>query len=401
MNGVLTKEDILEYMGRSSSKKLSISPLLERTQIDNSSVDLRIGQHILVPRSSKLGAVDVVALAFDELSETQMVDCYARVRLTMGNYFTLHSGEQAYISTLEYIGMPDDLQGDVTLRHTFSSAPIMANVAKIKPGFRGVVTLSIINNAPFAIYLYPGMRFAQMELRTLTRSVELSRRSRFLTQTAPPPVQLHKDEDLLRLGPAIEPIIIGIVSTLAAGRTTAITYLQEHHGFAVFRLSDTLKNEALKRGIGTSRRELQDLGNSLREIRGNGFLAQQLRNSPKWLNTRHPYVIVDGFKHPAEVDEFKKQQRFKLIGIDALEAERMRRTFARRRVGEPTNEEQFRELDQIDLGVIGSSNNSRQQVGSILSGLADRDIIMNDGSTDDLNMALDRLVVRIKQLNDW
>ncbi len=72
------------------------------------------------------------------------------------------SKEQVLLSTLEYIEVPDDVAGFVELRSTWARHGLSMPPTIIDAGFKGTITLEVINNAPYAIKLRPGQRFAHV-----------------------------------------------------------------------------------------------------------------------------------------------------------------------------------------------------------------------------------------------
>lgn len=206
--------------------------------------------------------------------------------------------------------------------------------------------------------------------------------------TKPLSTRLYEDTDLSYLGPTIEPFIIGLASTIAAGRTTAVSHLVYMRGFMRFSLADVLRSEAMTRGIAAHRDELQRLGTDLRQLHGPAYLAEKLRTDLKWLSSKSPLVIVDGFRNEAEVWEFRKQKRFKLLAIDAPEEVRWERVRRRRRQGDPETYEDFQYRDQVDRGLSGDPHG--QQLERLLA-IADR-VIMNNGTKEAFLAQVDKVV---------
>ncbi len=72
------------------------------------------------------------------------------------------SKEQVLLSTQEYIEVPDDVAGFVELRSTWARHGLSMPPTIIDAGFKGTITLEVINNAPYAIKLRPKQRFAHV-----------------------------------------------------------------------------------------------------------------------------------------------------------------------------------------------------------------------------------------------
>lgn len=392
LSGVPTRKEIFDYLGvaRPIDQRLFISPLLDKDQVGDTSIDLRLGHRFSAPKSSRMGVLDILELHNE--GEGSLYGNYGESRVPFGQYFTLHPRNSVEVGTLEYLGIPSDLEGTVTLRASFSSIPILVNTAQVHPGHRGIISLTLTSNANFSVKLYPGMRFAELQLRYVATPVDTYRTSRYHFMTKPLPTELYKDKDLEYLGPINEPLIIGVVSTIAAGRTTAINHLMERYGFAWFSLGDVLKYEAIKQGIPTLRPSLQDFGNKMREVHGDNYLASKLKTSSKWQMNKNSLVIVDSFKHLAEVDEFRKQKRFTLLGIDAPQLIRWERVKSRRRQGDPTRYEDFAEQDTLDQGTSSLTYHS-QETNRILEKADFR--LSNNGNVSEFISKLDEIVAKI------
>jgi dCTP deaminase len=388
---ILTKEDILEYLEptRAIDDRLFISPLLEREQLGDTSIDLRLGHHFLISTPSRLGVLDLVDLHHQGAAVLR--DNYSEVRVPYGQYFTLHPGSSVQVGTLEYLGIPVSLQGIVTLRASVSDIPILANAAQVHPGHRGVITLTLTSNAEFPIRLYPGVRTAELRLHHVRTPIDTPTPSRYHHMTRPLPTKLHEDRDLEYIGPSVEPIIVGIASTIAAGRTTAVNHLVETHGFAWFSLANILKSDAIRCGIPTHRSRLQEHGTHLRETHGDSYLAFKLRTGRDWLANSSAMVVVDGFKSIAEVEEFRKQKWFHLLVIDAPEELRWDRVRARRRQGDPITRDTFLQQDATDRGLDGGPHS--QQVDQLVR-LADR-LIVNDGTVSEFLGQIDDFAMSV------
>lgn len=388
--GMLTSHDILECMARPIEKRLFISPILDQAQIGDTSVDLRLGHRFLLPDTTKLGVREYQQWLPEDLSALGLK--YREVYVPYGGVFTLHPGQSALIGTLEYVGMPIDIEAQVLGRSSVSRLPLLTNTATIHPGFRGVITLALTNMAAKPESLWPGMRVAQMQLHFVSKPVQPQRRSRYDMAIGPAPSQLELDSDRPYFTSTVEPIIIGLVSTIGAGRTTTLAYLSERHGFKTFSLAETIKHGAIRRGLLTQRSNLQTLGNTLRETRGTGYLAEVMRSSRTWLETKEPYVVVDGFKHKDEVKEFRKQRHFALLSIDAPIDIRWQRTQELRRTRDPQSFDEFQALDSIDRG-LDEPHPHAQQVDRVIQ-LADHSI-SNDGTMDEFHHELNVVVQSI------
>lgn len=144
-----------------------------------------------------------------------------------------------------------------------------------------------------------------------------------------------------------ENMIIGLTGPMGSGKTTIVDALKKQ-GFEHITLSDSVREEAKKRGLPSERTTLQNIGQSLREQFGAGVLAKKAlenimkRNGEKW--------IVDGIRNPAEIDELKKHGNFVLIANTVPEDVIIKRILSRKRSIDTLNEEAIRTKLKREMG---------------------------------------------------
>jgi dCTP deaminase len=142
-----------DIKGLLSSKRLKIEPL-GKDAIRENGVDFRLVDEIAHHRRHPDGFV------MDPSNEKHTALTYNveknRKRLI------IYPHEQVLMSTVETIGMPDDLVGFVELRSTWARHGLSLPPTIIDAGFYGTITLEVINNAPYKILLRPGQRFAHI-----------------------------------------------------------------------------------------------------------------------------------------------------------------------------------------------------------------------------------------------
>lgn len=142
--------------------------------------------------------------------------------------------------------------------------------------------------------------------------------------------------------------VIGITGTFGSGKSTAAAFL-ESLGFEKLTLSSFLELEAKKRKAKKiTRRLLQDIGNEWREKYGKGVLAKIAIESIK--DSGNKKYVIDGIRNTGEIEAFKKETDFTLIGIIAdrnVRFERLKKLKRR----EDLTPELFFKLDCRDLGL--------------------------------------------------
>ncbi len=147
--------------------RIVIDPL-DESLIQPSSVDVRISNLFRVFRNHTRGVIDVK----DDLTElTELVEIDAA---DTGASFMLHPGEFVLGSTLERIGVPDDLVGRVEGKSSLGRLGLLihSTAGFIDAGFDGHITLELANVASLPITLYPGMKIGQVSFMQMTTPAE-------------------------------------------------------------------------------------------------------------------------------------------------------------------------------------------------------------------------------------
>ncbi|MCL4383448.1 MAG: dCTP deaminase [Candidatus Marsarchaeota archaeon] len=96
--------------------------------------------------------------------------------------FIINPNQQVLLSTLEYLELPEDLVGLVELRSTWARHGFSLPPTIIDAGFKGTITLEVINNAPFKILLRPKYRFAHVIFIKTNNKVSNTYKGTYLNQ---------------------------------------------------------------------------------------------------------------------------------------------------------------------------------------------------------------------------
>jgi len=192
-------------------------------------------------------------------------------------------------------------------------------------------------------------------------------------------------------------MIIGLTGTKASGKGVVAEILKKKD-FAYFSLSDRVREEAVSRGLTDYKvKDLQDIGNELREKYGGGVLVRKtLELVKKQGNERKEGkdMIIDGIRNIYEVEELKKQEYFGyfgyfiLIAVDAPREVRFERLVERGRKSDPKTYEEFLEMDKRDLG--NKEIESGQQVKKCIEAANYK--IQNDNTLEDLEKKIDEIL---------
>lgn len=180
------------------SKKLVITPLLDRErQLDRGAIDLRLGTEFLMLRrfqSAGLHPGREEQSLFDAMHE--------RVIVPVGDELWLHPRQFVLAATLEYLGLPDDISACVVGRSSWGRLGLLvATAVFVHPGFRGCLTLELVNEGEAPIRLSPGMRIAQLTLAQLDCPApreDEEEPEKYLAPVGPQPSQLAAEADEFR-----------------------------------------------------------------------------------------------------------------------------------------------------------------------------------------------------------
>jgi dCTP deaminase len=148
----------------SNDHRLYVTPLLDREkQIGRGAIDLRLGTEFLLLRRTRHPGLDPSELTQEDLEEMQ-----ERVVVPFGGELWLHPRHFILAATLEYLGLPDDLSACVVGRSSWGRLGLLvATAVFVHPGFRGCLTLELVNEGDAPIRLTPGARIAQLEIHRL------------------------------------------------------------------------------------------------------------------------------------------------------------------------------------------------------------------------------------------
>jgi len=164
---VLNRSEIIEYMEKPDiEERLIITPILDPEEsIDICSIDIRLGNEFIVMRKQSFPNLD---LADQKELEINIGKYQEEIRKNFHEQFVLHPHQLIIGSTFEYIKMPIDLMCHVVGKSTWGRMGlIIATATKVDPGFRGCVTLEIINEGEIPIILYPGLPIGQIVLNRI------------------------------------------------------------------------------------------------------------------------------------------------------------------------------------------------------------------------------------------
>ena len=165
----LTPKEIRFYMEEKNIKKrLIITPLLDsKKSIDPCSVDVRLGAEFIIFKKQSFPILDIAER--EEKIKEIIEKSQERVIKKYGEQFILHPHQFVIGGTLEYIQLPQCLMCYVIGKSTWGRMGlIIATATKVDPGFKGCITLEIINQGEVPLILYPGIAIAQLVFHKTT-----------------------------------------------------------------------------------------------------------------------------------------------------------------------------------------------------------------------------------------
>jgi len=142
---------------------LKIDPLLEKEkQIGEASIDIRLGTVFLFFRKEYLPYIDP-SLPLNLSAESYYFK-------KPGEYIVIHPNDFVLGTSLEYISLPNNILACVEGRSSWGRLGLfIATATTINPGYKGMITLELVNSGTIPIHLYPGARIAQLVLNYTDR----------------------------------------------------------------------------------------------------------------------------------------------------------------------------------------------------------------------------------------
>ena len=164
--------------------RIIIEPL-DETCIQPSSIDVKVGNLFRVFRNHTAGIIDV---------KQDLEDLTELVTIAEDGVFMLHPGEFVLGSTLERIGVPDNLVARIEGKSSLGRLGLLihSTAGFIDAGFDGHVTLELSNVASLPITIYPNMKIGQVSFVQMTTAADKpygsgARGSKYQGQRGPTP----------------------------------------------------------------------------------------------------------------------------------------------------------------------------------------------------------------------
>lgn len=189
---ILNDEKIKEYL---KSGKIIITPGPKNIQIQPASVDLRLSDELVVMKTSPLP----YDTANNDKNTTSTEDMYHTRKFSNDDPLILKPREFVLTQTLEYVEIPDDLLGRVEGRSSLGRLGVAVHITAgfIDPGFKGNITLEMVNLGHVPIVLYPNQRVCQIVFEELNAPAKVPYgvrgRNKYQGQKSPQPSRIFED----------------------------------------------------------------------------------------------------------------------------------------------------------------------------------------------------------------
>jgi dCTP deaminase len=182
-------EDVI--LNRSIGERLVVMPLLDRSQIGEASLDVRLGTRFHILRRTQESGLDPRTAAQSSVERGQ-----DEVVAAIGEPLWLHPGQFMLGATLEYFRFPRDLAADVVGRSSWGRLGLLvATAVMVQPGYRGTLTLELVNHGDGPIALYPGSRIAQLAIHPVLEPPETPYAGKYIGPTGPQVSHLARERE--------------------------------------------------------------------------------------------------------------------------------------------------------------------------------------------------------------
>jgi dCTP deaminase len=190
---VITKNRILEKI---KLGEISFKPDIDSFQLQEHSVDLRLGFTFMIPKMWHMtphGRESLDITHFDKKNN----EFFEVIELEQGQYFDLLPNEYILVSTFEKIGLPNDVMAVLYPRSSTNRKGMSLDLTGIiDAGYHGQLILPIRNNTHSqTVRLYPGERLCQIVFEELTEKIAPERTSKYHHRDVIDGVGLEKKEE--------------------------------------------------------------------------------------------------------------------------------------------------------------------------------------------------------------
>lgn len=170
--------------------RIVIDPF-DPAMVQPSSVDVRVDRYFRVFENHRYPYID---------PKQPQPDLTTEVVTEMDVPFVLHPGQFVLGSTLEVVGLGDDIVARLEGKSSLGRLGLLihSTAGFVDPGFEGHLTLELSNVANLPIAIYPAMKIGQLSFYDLSTPAEhpygsRTAGSKYQGQRGPTPSRIHED----------------------------------------------------------------------------------------------------------------------------------------------------------------------------------------------------------------
>jgi len=209
---VLSDRTILKY----NAKNLLIEGELTEAQIQPNSIDLTLGNTWKKIKHNRIDTLDFTnkEIKFNNnatiFTTHKSIDTRKEIQYDTGlfqkdeesgmEYYKLMPNEFVLMASQEILNIPNGILSFVQGRSSIARLGIQTEQAGlIDAGFRGTITLEVFNQSSYPIYLYKGMRIAQVyffKAQYADRLYGIKNNSKYQNQIVATGSSIYKDPEL-------------------------------------------------------------------------------------------------------------------------------------------------------------------------------------------------------------
>ncbi|WP_349358688.1 dCTP deaminase [Stappia sp.] len=153
---LLTRKELESRINSDGNDRIFIDPLISDDQVGAVSVDLRLGCDFLVSVLNHKPSVSLHPSEDHSSPET----FFQAARRNIGDIFLIHPSQTVLATSLEYIGLPNDVYADIISRSSYHRLGVSIS-SMFQPGFRGCISLELFNHSNVPVELIVGSRIVQ------------------------------------------------------------------------------------------------------------------------------------------------------------------------------------------------------------------------------------------------
>lgn len=159
--------------------ELGIDPLPDLSSVKPSSIDLKLGERLLVQRSDQVMGLTIDPATIDLIDHlTRYSDL---VDLAQVGSFRMQRGVFVLATTFERIRLPNHLAARVEGKSSLARLGVSVHFTapKIDPGWQGTITLELYNLGSFTVELKPRMEICALTIERLGKPARQGYTGRF------------------------------------------------------------------------------------------------------------------------------------------------------------------------------------------------------------------------------